>query len=338
MRTRIGRWVVVLAAAAVFAPWAAYAQWTWTPQTGRFVNAKKLPKETAELQLEYARGLLLKGEVKRAWHETDKFFEFYRKDPMADQNQFLRGEIRMAEGHWVDASKEFQQVITKYAGTSLYDKVIAKQYEIGDKLYAQGEAKMKKNFLHFFKKRPFKKAIEVYSMVIHNQPFTDAAAEAQYKVGLCHHTRKEYTEAAFEYKRVIEDYSTSNWVDKACFGLATCYCVAAHSADYDQGPSKLAVDAIDDFKRRYPSDERIKELDEKRATMRERIALQQLNTAQYYEKRRQFESARMYYELLIRDFADTPIAEKAQQWLTANPAPAPTPAEKVLHAKEKAAS
>lgn len=337
MRQRIS-WLAVVAAAAVLTPWAAYAQWTWTPQTGRFINVKKLPKETAELQLEYARSLLLKGELKRAWHETDKFFEFFRKDPMADQNQFLRGEIRLAEQKWISAAKEFQLVISKYPGTTLYDKAIAKQYEIGDKLYAQGEEKLKKGFFHFFKKRPFKKAIEVYSMVIHNQPFTDAAAEAQYKVGLCHQTRKDYTEATFEYKRVIEDYSTSDWVDKACYGLAICYCISARGAEYDQGPSKLAVEAIDDFKRRFPGDDRIKELDEKRAGMRSRIASQHIQTAEYYEKRREFQSARIYYELVAKDFADTPQAEKAQRWLTKNPVSDSSPSERVMRSKQKATS
>ncbi|HNR36787.1 MAG TPA: hypothetical protein PKO36_16545, partial [Candidatus Hydrogenedentes bacterium] len=94
MRKQFGRLVIVAAALAMM-PWAAYAQWTWTPQTGRFVNIKRLPKETAELQIEFARGFLVKGDHSRAWRETNKFFEFYRKDPLADQNQFLRGEIRM---------------------------------------------------------------------------------------------------------------------------------------------------------------------------------------------------------------------------------------------------
>ena len=337
MRKRFGR-LVVLAAVLAMIPWAAYAQWTWTPQTGRFVNVKRLPKETAELQIEFARGFLVKGDHGRAWRETNKFFEFYRKDPLADQNQFLRGEIRMAEEKWVEAAKEFQLVISKYAGTALYDEVIAKQYEIGDKLYALGQAKIKKNFLHFFKKRPFRKAIEVYSMVINNQPFTDAAAEAQYKIGLCRHTRKDYTEAAFEYKRVIEDYSTSEWVDEACHGLAECYCESAHGPQYDQGPSKLAVEAIDDFRRRYPDDERNSKLDEKRAAMRERIAAQHMETAKYYEKRREFDAARIYYELLARDFTDTPLAEKARGWLEKHPAPEPSPAERVLHSGQTSAS
>jgi outer membrane protein assembly factor BamD len=196
--------------------------------------------------------------------------------------------------------------------------VIKKQYEIGDRLYEKGQARINKHW-RLARKRPFKRAIEVYSMVIENQPFTDAAAEAQYKVGLCHHTRKEWVEAAFEYRRVVEDYSTSDWVDDAMHGLAKCYYDASRPANYDQAPSQLAVAAIDDFKGRFPSDERIGELDAHRAEMRKTMALQRLQTAQFYEKRRDFGGARLYYGIVDKDFSDTPSAEKARQWLDKNP-------------------
>jgi tetratricopeptide (TPR) repeat protein len=99
--------------------WTAQAQWTWTPQTGRWVNLKRMPKETAELQIEHARSLMVQGDYKRALRETEKFVQFYAGDPLSDQNQFLRGEIRMAQGNWMDAAKEFQQVIAGYPNTSI---------------------------------------------------------------------------------------------------------------------------------------------------------------------------------------------------------------------------
>jgi len=307
----------------------ASAQWTWTPQTGRWINIKHMPKETAELQIEYARNLLIEGDYKKALDETEKFSDFYGDSELADQNQFLRGEIKMAQGHFVGAAKEFQQVVSRFPNSSLYEKVIEQQYAIGDKLYEQGQARLNKKW-RLARKAPFKRAIEVYGMVISNQPFTDAAAEAQYKVGLCHHTRKEYIEAAYEYKRVIEDYSTSQWVDDASHGLAMCYCDASRPAEYDQEPSQLAINAIDDFSQRFPEDERVSGLKEKRTKMRETIALQRLETARFYEKRRNFGAARMYYEMIAKDFTDTPYAEAANNWLAANPAAELRPAEKVL--------
>lgn len=321
--------MVCIAAVVFVAGTTADAAWTWTPQTGRWVNLKRLPKETPELQIEYIRTLLLDQNYKKALDETEKFTKFYPDSDLADQNQYLRGDIKLTQGKVLEASREFQLVVTKYPNSKLYDEVIEKQYEIGDKLYARGQ-ELRTKKIRMFRGSPLKKAIEVYGMVISNQPFTDAAAEAQYKVGLCHFARKDYVEAAFEYKRVIEDYSTSQWVDDARYGLAVCYYRSSLPPNYDQEPSHLAIDAIDEFKRQFPNDARVAELEPIRAEMRDRIARQNLQIAQYYEGRRNFAAARIYYNVLAEQYAETSPGEKAKQWLEQNPKPEETPAERAL--------
>lgn len=296
----------------------ARAQWTWTPQTGRWVNLKRLPKETPELQVEYARTLMLQGDYKKAIRETNKFMEYYRDSEYADENQFLRGEIRVAQRKYEAAVKEFQQVVANFPESDLFDDVIAREYEIGDRFYDRGQRNLARAWWRPFRKRPFRRAIDVYNTVIDNQPFTIAAAEAQYKVGLCHFALEEYLEAAYEYRRVVEDYATSDWVDEASYGLAMCYYEASLPPDYDQSSSQLAVNAIDDFRRRYPVDARLPELETKRREMRERIATQRLKTAQFYEKRRKFEAARICYEVVVNQFSETAAAEQARNWLETN--------------------
>lgn len=314
-------WIGMVAAALLLTTGAAQAQWTWTPQTGRWINVKRLPKETAELQLEFARKQMLEGNLKKAMQETDKFVRFYSDSDLGDDNQFLRGEILMAQDEPRKAAKAFQSVVTSYPDSDLFEKVIAKQYEIGDQLFAKGEKKMSKHW-GLYRKRPFKYASEVYAMVIDNQPFTNAAAEAQYKVGLCQFTRKEYIAAAYDYRRVIEDYPDSDWVDDASYGLASCYRAAALGADYDQTPSMLAVRAVDDFMIRFSDDPRAEELKGVRQEMRETIAQQRVKTAQFYVSRRQFDSARLAYGVVVEQYGDTSVAKEAQDWLDANPAPA----------------
>ncbi len=316
---------IALAAALALLAGAAQAQWTWTPQTKRWVNIKRMPKETAELQLEYARKLMLDGKYGKALDETDKFTNYYADSEFSDDNQFLRGEILLAQGDLLLAAKEFQQVVKNYPNTDLFDQVIKKQYEIGDRLYALGVEKSKKHW-NPLRKRPFKHAIEVYNMVIDNQPFTPAAAEAQYKVGLCYFMRKEYKSAAAEYRRVIEDYSGSDWVDDAAAGLAEAYYKSSLPPAYDQAPSQLTINAIDDFKDRYPGDARTADLDEKRVKMRNSLAEQRLQTAQFYEKRRKFDAARIYYQVVVDQFPETPSAAKAQEWLGAHQAVGARPA------------
>jgi outer membrane protein assembly factor BamD len=304
----------------------AQAQWTWTPQTGRFVNLKRMPKETPELQLEYARSLMLSGDYRKALRESDKFIEFYGDDKLADENQFLRGEIQVAQGDRMEAAQSFQQLIAAHPDSGRYQEAVRNQYDIGDYYYARGESLSGKKW-HLFRNRPYKRAAEVYTMVVDNQPFAPVAAEAQYKIGLCHYARKQYIDAAFEYRRVVEDYSGSDWVNDASFGLAMCYFKASLPPAYDQKPSEMAVAAIDDFVSRFPSDERVAELKEKRVKMRESIAKQCLETARFYERRREFPAAKLYYEQLARDFADTEAATAATAWLEENNA--------VLHAGDK---
>jgi outer membrane assembly lipoprotein YfiO len=314
--------IVLGALATALLAGQAYAQWTWTPQTGRFVNVKRLPKETPELQVEFARSLMVEGNYKEALRETGKFENFYNETDWADDNQFLRGEIKLAMGDYRGAATEFQQVVTVYPDSPYFDQVIEKQYEIGDLFFEKGEANLAKDTLlawRPFQKRPFRRAIDVYNMVIDNQPFTNEAAEAQYKIGLCHFTLEEYVEASFEYQRVIEDYAQSEWADDASYGLAMCYYKSSLPPAYDQAPSLLAVEAIDTFEVKFPADARGDELQTIRTDMIERVATQRLQTAQFYEKRRKFDSARIYYNVVADQFPGTSAAGEAQAWLSANP-------------------
>jgi outer membrane protein assembly factor BamD (BamD/ComL family) len=53
--------------------------------------------------------------------------------------------------------------------------------------------------------------------------------------------------------------------------------------------------------------------------MLERVAQQRLQTAQFYEKRRRFKSARIYYNVVVDQFPGTSAATEAAGWLAANP-------------------
>ncbi len=315
VNNRMVAWRRLMAAAVLMACAApAFAQWVWTPQTGRFVNIGRLPKETPELQVEHARSLMLDGELREAWRETNKFTTFYGDTDYADDNQFLRGEIRLRQGRYKSAAEEFQSVVANYPESPYFEDVIEMQYEIGDRYYQRGLENMDKRW-RLFRKRPFRQAIDVYTMVIDNQPFTEAAAEAQYKVGLCHFTREEYIEAAFEYRRVIEDYSTSEWVDEASYGLANTYYESSLPPEYDQTPSQLTIEAVDLFQARFPGDARNEQLGEWRSEMVDRIAEQKLQIAQFYESRREFDAAEISYEVVVEQFPTTPAGEEAAQWL-----------------------
>jgi TolA-binding protein len=310
---------------------STWAQWTWTPETGRLVNLKNLPKETAELQLEHGRSLLVANDFDLAIRATEKFQEYYTDDPMADKNQYLRGEIRLAQEKYEDAAEEFQVVVASYPESTLYNQVIDEQYKIGDMLFERGRERLEHyrdqrwyrldKTLKPFKRKPLKQATNVYTMVIDNQPFTAEAAQAQYKLGLCQLAQERYEEAAFEFSRVLEDYAGSNWVKEAAFGLADCYNLGSHAPEYDQSPSQLAINTIDELARLYTSDARIEDLQGVRAEMVEKIAEQRYQTAEAYDRAKQPFAARLGFEVILDKYPNTEAARKAQDWLDANQRP-----------------
>ncbi|OQC08198.1 MAG: hypothetical protein BWX80_00582 [Candidatus Hydrogenedentes bacterium ADurb.Bin101] len=61
--------------------------------------------------------------------------------------------------------------------------------------------------------------------------------------------------------------------------------------------------------------------------MRESIAAQRLETARFYERRREFPAAKLYYELLAKEFPDTESGAEALSWLESNSG--------VIHAGDK---
>jgi outer membrane assembly lipoprotein YfiO len=313
----------------------AYGQWTWTPQTGRFINLDNMPKESPELQVAHARELMLEGNYSRALHETEKFVDFYEGSDYADENQFLRGEIQLAKGRHRAAAREFQQLVTTYPESDQFDAAIAKQFEIGEYFFQRGAARAAHRWRPFGK-RPFRRAIEVYNMVIENKPFSEEAAQAQYTIGRCHFVREEWQEAAQEYRFVMEEYPGSTWVDDASHGLAICYYESSRPSDYDQSRSELAINAIDSFQQRFPGDTRGEGLVDKRGEMREHIAEQRLKMARFYEKRRRFNAARLSYVILTESYPETESADLAQEWLEANPTVGTEPEGHVLALQQEA--
>ncbi len=302
----------------------AAAQWIWTPETGRFVNLKRLPKETPELQIEFARSLMVGGKFGDALKETNKFQDFYGESELADENQFLRGEIKMHQEDWLPAAREFQSVVDNYPDSALFDDVIKNQYAIGDSLFEQGVKNMErakdKAWYQFWRyrprtKRPLKRAVDVYTMVKGNQPFTPEAAQAQYKIGQSYFAREAFLDSALEYRLVLEQYPTSDWVDEASYGLIQSYKAASVAPQYDQAPSQLAIDAIADFKGRFPDDARNEELAATSAELNEKIAQQRLLTAKYYETRHLWRSTRIAYETVVNHYAVTEAGKAAKDWL-----------------------
>ena len=319
VRTRELKALLVLVFVLMAYTSVAHAVWVWTPETGRWINPKNQPKETAEAQLDYAKQLRLAGDHREALREYERFFKFYPDSELSPEAQFQIGELYEARGDYERASKEYQKVVSNWRSSELFDKVVEKQYEIADRFYRE-EVKRLGRFRPF-RGRYIRKAIRIYELVIENAPFGAPAAQAQYRIADCYFTLRQYLEATYEYQKVLDEYPASDWAGQAMHGLAMCYYKQALPAEYDQTIARKAIEQFRLFTGMYPDDPRTKEAAERIAELREEMARQQLVIARFYERVEKPDSARVYYRIVVAKYAGTRAANEAREKLEAATGP-----------------
>lgn len=295
----------------------AYAQWTWTPETGRWINIKRQPKETAALQFQYAEELLVEGEAAKAVIEYEKVLRYYPESNYCDLAQYSIGRALDAGGDYEDAVEAYQKVIDEYPNTRLFSNVLGKQRKIADRFFQRGVDREEKFTL--IRGSNFDKAIKTYRQVIDNQPFTDFSAEAQYRIGLSYFKMELYEEAAAEFQKLLDHYPESEWTAEAAFGTADCKYCQSLPYEYDTTATEDAIGKFNYFLRSYPGSSRADEARERLRVLREAAAEHEFQIAMYYHRNMKYESASLYFDSIVREYPETQWAKKAGERLDEMP-------------------
>lgn len=291
----------------------AYAQWTWTPEVGRWINPRRQPRETAALQFQYAQQLLADGETEKAIDEYKKVLRYFPDSTYCDLAQYSIGRALDAQGDYEDAVEAYQKVIDEYPNTKLFDNVLEKQRSIADRFFQLGVERQEKFIL--IRGSNFEKAIDTYRKIIDNQPFTESAAEAQYRIGLSYFKMELYDEAGAEFQKLIDYYPTSDWTVEAAFGTASCRYCQALPHEYDQTAVEEAISKFRYFLRSFPDSSRADEAREKIRELQEIAAEHEFQVAMYYHQKMRYESARLYFDSIVREYPETKWAKKASEKL-----------------------
>jgi len=288
----------------------ADAAWRWTPEIGRFIRVKRLLAATPEEQLAMGRKLYDAGKYGEAIAAYRRFFDYFPDSPLADQAQFGIAESYEARGDLADASEEYQKLVVNYRDSTLYDRVVRKQYEIAERFY-QNYAN-RKGLGRLTAGRHLRRAIEVYEQVIENDPFGAGTAEAQYRLAECYFVSDRLEEAKLEYKQVLDQFPASRWARDARFYLALCEYRQMLPARYDQENAQNALNGFSSFLASSPDDERADEARDYVQEVTERLAEHDYLVARFYERRGWPRAALVCYQTLIQEYPETSCADKVQ--------------------------
>lgn len=241
-------------------------------------------------QHDYALALKAAKRVSTQWPLSD----------YAPQGQYLVGRCYEAKKQDERAFNAYQQIIEQNPKVENYEEILKRQYEIANR-YLGGQWFKLWNYIPFFPS--MEKTVVMFEKIVRNGPYSDVAPMAQMKIGEAREKQSELRQAVKAYETAADRYNDRPQVSADAFykvGLA--YQRQTRTAEYDQNIARQAIAAFTDFITLYPNDPRVPQAREIISSLKTEAARGAFVIAQFYEKRKKWNGALVYYnEVLVQD-------------------------------------
>jgi outer membrane protein assembly factor BamD len=282
----------------------------WTYES---VGGGKWQRNRAKDQLEVAQEAFGKkqyGLAKKAARRTVKRWPL---SDYAPQAQYLLGRCYEAGHNDQRAFKEYQTLIEKYPKAENFNEVLHRQYEIANRFLAGQWFKLW-GFIPFFPS--MEKTADMLAKIIRNGPYSDIAPEAQLKIGTAREKQKEFALAVKAYEKASERYNDNPVIaPEALYRTGLAYQKEAQTAEYDQSAAASAIGTFNDFIALYPEDKRTTEAQKIIASLRTEQARGAFQIARFYDKKRRWDGAKVYYSEAVSKDPESTYAAEARRRL-----------------------
>ena len=234
---------------------------------------------------------------------------------------FMRGECAFFQDHYATARNRYDKVLVKHTNSRHLATIAHRDFSIAR--YWEELGRTHPGWLPnaFDRERPFLdingEARELYETIQKHASTEDVADDAIMALANWHFVRSRFEEAAYEYHMLRTRHRGSEFEPQANLLELQARLASYQGYQYDGEPLAKAEELIDAGLTQYSRElesERDRILDA-RTWVREELARRDWESAEYYYRTGYNRAARFYYDIVVRDHADTPFAELAQQRL-----------------------
>lgn len=239
--------------------------------------------------------------------------------PLEEDALFYQAECYFFSDRYPKASDKYGALLKKNEGTPYLDTIVRRQFAI-----AQWWEECARRSSHWYpnltnKTRPLMdargRAVSNYNSIKLNQPNTLLAADCSMAIANSYFLRNRYEEAGFHYDEVCKSPADTPHRIPAHLLQLQSKLRSYQGSQYEVQPLKDAEKLIDlvqnQFSTALPPEE-LERLDQYRKSIKIEFAHRDFQAGEYYYKLGYFRAARIYYEQVVRDYFDTPIARMAE--------------------------
>ncbi len=142
-------------------------------------------------------------------------------------------------------------------------------------------------------------------------PASQYADDALFLLAELRFRRGEYVMAAFLYQQLRQAYPQSPYARQALYQTGRAYMELSPPYDRDQEYTHKALAALNEFRQLYPGDSLLPAVEKHIHQLRNKLAQREYAIAELYRKLHSPQSALIYYDGILQEYADTDFAELA---------------------------
>jgi outer membrane protein assembly factor BamD len=156
------------------------------------------------------------------------------------------------------------------------------------------------------------KAIPVFQRLSFElAPSLPEAAEVRYYLGECHFQTKDYATAIQEFRRAADAFPDSPWAPQALLRAGDANLRLWKRPELDPTYGEAAFAIYQELAGRYPGTEAAERATLHVRELKNRFAEKAYKTGLFYQKRRAYDSAIIYFKQIIANYPDATLAPQA---------------------------
>jgi outer membrane protein assembly factor BamD len=308
-------YLCLLAASVILVPLTSPAPLVYSPELGWIyepVGAEgKWRRTRAKDQLEVAQAAFNRGDFSTALRAARYTVKTWPLSDFAPQAQYLAGRCYEERGNDERAFNEYQKILEKYPKSDNVKEVLARQYLIADR-YLKGQWFKLWGYIPIFPSMD--RTATMFDKVVKNGPFSEVGPHAQLRIGAARERQREYADAVRAYETAADRYHDRPEIAAdALYRAGMAYEKQAKTAEYDQSMAGNSIASLNDFAAQFPNDSRVATAMKTAAELKIEQARGNYRIAQFYEKRKRWNGALVYYNEVVLQVPDSPAAAEARR-------------------------
>lgn len=233
---------------------------------------------------------------------------------------FMAGDCYYFADHYVEANRQYEQLIKKYPNSRHLDVVEARRFIIARYwLKMNDESPYLTGFNFTDPERPWfdtrGNALRVYDKIRIDDPTGKLSDDATFAAANDRFQKGEWEKADELYTDLVTAFPDSEHQFDAHFLGLKAKLNTYRGADYEGSSLDEAEKLIKQMRRMFPRDSAKERefLDRSFAEIRYKKAERIWKNAQYYDNRSEYGAAKYYYAIVLREYDDTPFAERSKR-------------------------